>query len=320
MSSRPWVSAIIIFLNAAQFIQEAIESVFAQTYDHWELLLVDDGSTDGSTAIALRYAHQYPQRVCYLEHPGHQNLGMSASRNLGISNAKGAYIAFVDADDVWLPSKLEQQVAVLDSQPEAGMVYAPTLYWYSWTGNPEDRARDYVPKLGLEPHTLVKPPTLLTLFLREEAKPPGTCSVLLRREVIEDVGGFVERFRGLYEDQAFFAKVCLRVPVFVVGEHSARYRQHPHSCCAIAAHTGAQAPAELQYLHWLAEYVCRQVQKDGEAWSVLAKLLWPYRHPLLCCVFGRAQQLVKQGKELQMKALVRAIARRTLPVHIRRWH
>ena len=298
MSSQPpLVSAIIIFLNAAQFIREAIESVFAQTYDHWELLLVDDGSTDGSTDIALRYVHHYPRRVCYLEHPGHQNRGMSAARNLGIRHARGAYIAFVDADDVWLPSKLAQQVAVLDSQPEAGMVYAPTLYWYSWTGNPEDRARDYVPACALEPSTLVKPPRLLTLFLREAAKPPGTCSVLLRREVIAEVGGFVEDFRGLYEDQAFFAKVCLRVSVFMVGEYSARYRQHPDSCCAIAAHTGAQDAAELQYLHWLADYVSRQVGKDGEAWVVLEQLLWPYRHPLWCHVFGRAQQLVRQAKE-----------------------
>ena len=318
MRSRPRVSAIIIFLNAAQFIQEAIESVFAQTYDHWELLLVDDGSTDGSTEIALWYAHQHPQRVCYLEHPGHQNRGMSASRNLGINNSKGAYIAFVDADDIWLPSKLERQVAVLDSQPEAGMVYAPTLYWYSWTGNPEDGVRDYVPKLGLEPHTLVKPPTLLTLFLREEVKPPGTCSVLLRREVIEDVGGFVESFRGLYEDQAFFAKVCLRVPVFVVAEHSALYRQHPHSCCAIGVNTGAKDPAELQYLHWLAEYVSQQTGKDSEAWAILTKILWPYRHPILCRVLGRAQQLVRQEKEQRIKVFLRTIARWTLPVHVRR--
>src|ERR687889_2435319 len=96
MSSKPLVSSIIIFLNRERFIQEAIESVFAQTYDNWELLLVDDGSTDGSTQIALRYAERYPEKVRYLEHPGHQNSGMSASRNLGIRYAKGEYIAFLD--------------------------------------------------------------------------------------------------------------------------------------------------------------------------------------------------------------------------------
>src|SRR5438105_1562536 len=103
MSSKPLVSAITIFLNEEKFLQEAIASVFAQTYDNWELLLVDDGSTDASTEIALRYAKQYPEKVRYVEHRGHQNRGMSAARNLGIRNAKGQYIAFLDADDVWLP-------------------------------------------------------------------------------------------------------------------------------------------------------------------------------------------------------------------------
>src|SRR5438128_12540181 len=101
MRRKPLVSAIIIFLNAEQFIQEAIESVFAQTYDNWELLLVDDGSTDGSTAIARSYLERHPRRVRYLEHSEHANRGMSASRNIGSRYARGEYIAFLDADDVW---------------------------------------------------------------------------------------------------------------------------------------------------------------------------------------------------------------------------
>src|SRR5215207_10509527 len=141
MSSKPLVSCIIIFLNAERFMREAIESVFAQTYDNWELLLVDDGSTDGSTHMALRYAERHSGKVRYLEHLGHQNRGMSASRNLGLSHAKGEYIGFLDADDVWLPHKLQQQVQILNSHPEAGMVYGTWQYWYSWTGRPEDIQR-----------------------------------------------------------------------------------------------------------------------------------------------------------------------------------
>ena len=86
MSNKPLVSVIVIFFNAEKFIQEAIESVFAQTYDAWELLLVDDGSTDESLAIAQRCAKQYSGKVRHLEHAGQQNRGMSASRNLGIAN------------------------------------------------------------------------------------------------------------------------------------------------------------------------------------------------------------------------------------------
>jgi glycosyltransferase involved in cell wall biosynthesis len=79
MNSKPVVSIIMIFLNAEKFIQEAIESVFAQTYNSWELLLVDDGSTDESTDIALWHAKQNSERVRYFEHDGHQNRGMSTS-------------------------------------------------------------------------------------------------------------------------------------------------------------------------------------------------------------------------------------------------
>ena len=108
---KPLVSAIIIFLNEERFIREAIDSVFAQTCENWELLLIDDGSHDGSTDIARRFAAENPGKVRYFEHQGHQNRGMSVSRNLGVRHAMGQYIAFLDADYVWLPEKLEQQVA-----------------------------------------------------------------------------------------------------------------------------------------------------------------------------------------------------------------
>src|SRR5690242_13625262 len=91
------VSVITIFLNGEQFLDQAIESVICQTFTDWELLLVDDGSTDGSTKIAKDYAARHPERIRYFEHPGHINRGMSAARNVGIANARGEYLAFIDA-------------------------------------------------------------------------------------------------------------------------------------------------------------------------------------------------------------------------------
>ena len=79
------VSVICIFYNAERFFREAIDSVLEQEFDDFEFLLVDDGSTDGSTAIALEYVAQHPDRVRYLEHEGHANRGMSATRNLGLA-------------------------------------------------------------------------------------------------------------------------------------------------------------------------------------------------------------------------------------------
>ena len=118
MNHRSLVSIITIFLNEERFLQEAVESIFAQTHDKWELLLVDDGSTDKSTAIAQEYARLFPAKIRYLEHEGHRNRGMSASRNLGIQNSCGEYISFLDADDAWLAHKLEQQVGVMEAEPE----------------------------------------------------------------------------------------------------------------------------------------------------------------------------------------------------------
>ena len=258
----PLVSVVMIFLNAGPFIREAIASVFAQTYDGWELLLVDDGSTDESTAEALRHAKQYPQKVRYLEHEDHQNQGMSASRNLGVRNAKGDYIAFLDADDIWLPQKLQHQVAILNSQGEAAMVYGPTQWWYSWTANQEDQKHDYVHTLGLNPNRLVQPPELLQHIVEDETISPCTCSVLVRYDAFEKVGGFEESFKGLYEDQVFFAKLCSQLPVYVTDECLAYYRQHPDSNCSVMEKTGQAETARQVFVDWLSDYLSRQDIKD----------------------------------------------------------
>ena len=317
MNSKPLVSVITIFLNEEKFIEETIQSIFAQTYDNWELLLVDDGSTDKSTQIAQKYAEQNPGKVHYLEHDNHQNRGMSATRNLGVSKAQGEYIAFLDADDIWLPQKLEKQVAILDSQPEAGMLYGRTHYWHSWTGNPEDIERDSKLRLGVEPNTLVKPPTLLTLRLQDKADPPGNCSTLFRRETIEEVGGFEESFRGMFEDQVFYSKVWLNTPVFVESGSWDRYRLHPNSTCHVASD---RYSGHLTFLSWLEKYLSKQEIQDTEIWQALKTQLLPYRHPNLYNLLKLTNYL--KGR---MKGLVKSITKGILPASIysrlqAQWH
>ena len=151
------VSIITPFLNAGPFIEESIESVLAQSFDDWELLLVDDGSSDASSGIALRYASAHADKVRYLSHEHRQNRGASASRNLAARHARGEYLAFLDADDVYLPRKLELQVPILDAHPEVAMLYAATEYWYSWSGRQEDAGRDWVAQYGAKPDTAAPP-------------------------------------------------------------------------------------------------------------------------------------------------------------------
>jgi glycosyltransferase involved in cell wall biosynthesis len=292
------VSVIMIFLNGEKFIQAAIDSVFAQTYSDWELLLVDDGSSDGSTQIALEYATKYPEKVRYLEHEKHQNRGMSATRNLGVSHAKGEYIALLDADDIWLSQKLTAQVAILDSKPEVGMVYGATQMWFSWTGNAVDEKRNRFRKLGVQPDTIVQPPRLLSLVLWGKAETPGTCSILIRKAVVEAVGGFEESFRGMFEDQAFLAKVLIQTPIFVESGCWDKYRQHPQSTCYVAQSSGEyslspRSISRLNYLNWLRDYLSKREVKSFQVLFALWQAFLPYRLSMIYTFGDSCKNLVK---------------------------
>lgn len=284
MSNKQLVSAIIIFFNEEQFIQEAIESVLAQAYDHWELLLVDDGSTDRSTQIAMQYAEKYPGKVRYIEHSNHENRGMSASRNLGVRYATGKYISFLDGDDVWLPNKLEEQVAILASHPKADMVYGPLQMWCSWTGDPKDLHLDQlygVGKNGNHPYsdTLIDPPMLLALFLKHEQYIPS--GFLAKRDIMGQIGIYEEKFHDAYSDAVALVKVCLKSPVFVSSKSLYKYRKHTNSNTYLSRLHGKEDKERHIYLNWIEEYFNQQGVKDPKLWTIIRKVLWYSRHPWL---------------------------------------
>ena len=320
MRNKPLVSVIIIFLNAEQFIKEAIESVFAQTYDNWELLLVDDGSTDSSTDIALQYSARHSKRVRYLEHKAHQNRGMSASRNLGICQAKGQHIAFLDADDIWFSNKLEQQVAILETYPEAAMVYGPAEVWHSWTGNSDDLHRDFIQRLDIESSQLIQPPSLVTLFLSNGGASPSPSAVMIRSSAVEGVGGFEELFWAgtqLYDDQAFYVKLGLEKPIFVANECWYRYRRHPHAHCVVAYKANQQHDARWAFLSWVGDHLRKNRLGNRDVWTALrralqAEDLQSYRHPLLYHLFQCAD-----WSRASVERLMKSAVRWTVPARIR---
>jgi glycosyltransferase involved in cell wall biosynthesis len=318
MAARPLVSVITIFLDEERFLVEAVESVLRQTYPRWELLLCDDGSTDGSPAIARGFAETYPDRIRYLTHPGRENRGMSATRNLGLAHCRGEMAGFLDADDVWLPEKLEREVAALERNPAAAMVVGPSLYWHSWTGDPVDAALDERSRVGAAPGRLTKGTKVLGRILGGSAEALCTCGVLIRRGAVDGVGGFEDRFRGLFEDQAFFAKVLLEHDVYSIPDCLSLYRQHPDSCCSQASLALPDLDARhAEFLRWLSGYA-RARPRATLLHRLIASERWLLRYGRL----GEARLRARDRRRAASGRLVMmayAAARRTIPAPLRRW-
>lgn len=125
-TKQPLVSIIMPCYNGEKFIGEAIESVLKQTYQNWELIIVDDGSIDNSKRIIKQYYSD--ERIQYIQHK--KNRGIPATRNTGIKTSKSEFIAFLDQDDLWLKEKLKQQVQILnkDQYREVGLVFSDAMY------------------------------------------------------------------------------------------------------------------------------------------------------------------------------------------------
>jgi glycosyltransferase involved in cell wall biosynthesis len=309
--ASPAVSVIVPIFNAERFLDEAIQSVIGQTWQNWELLLVDDGCTDASSTIARRYAASDPDRIRCLEHPGHRNLGLPASRNLAIQHARGEYLAPLDADDLWLPEKLEQQIAILEAHPEVALLFGAPLYWHGWSGRPEDRAQDHVIDLKLPANRVYDPPTLLVPLLRGEAPWLCPCDVLMRREAVISVGGF--DFPGqVYEDSAFFSKMLLHFPAFMSSRTWDWYRQRPDSMWAAAKATGTHRLAREHYLKWFRRYLRRQKLTSGPVWEAVLARLQPSQ--LRSRLVGRARREARRALDQG-----RRVARIVLPPPIHWW-
>lgn len=305
----PRVSVIIIFYNGERYFAEAIESVLAQSFQDYELLLVDDGSHEPATAIARDYEARHPGRVRYFEHPGHANRGMSATRNLGLENARGEYVAFIDADDRWRPEKLGQQIAIMEAHPELAAVCGTVNYWWSWAGTGR---RDVDIPTGHVRDRVVQPPEAsLALYPLGKAAAPCPSDLMLRRSVVMALGGFEAHFTGprqMYEDQGFLAKLYIAAPVWFSSSLWLDYRQHAESIVAEVKRQGGVAEVRHYFLRWFETYLAERPEPvDPRVSRALARALRPYRRPLLNAVIeapGRVARLGRRALGKVRRALV----------------
>jgi glycosyltransferase involved in cell wall biosynthesis len=190
----PRVSAIIPTYNRKAFVLEAVDSVLAQTYRDYELIVVDDGSADGTGEVLKQYGEQLLYTI-------QANKGISAARNHGLEIAHGEFIAFLDSDDLWLPEKLQQQVAFMDEHPQAQICYTDEIWIRRGVRvNPRKKHAKYSGEIY--PHCL--PLCIIS-----------PSSALMRRGLFEQVGAFDPQL-PVCEDYDLWLRVAARFPVFFI--------------------------------------------------------------------------------------------------------
>jgi glycosyltransferase involved in cell wall biosynthesis len=224
------VTVVIPAYNAEVFIAQTIKSVIVQTYPHWELIVVDDGSTDNTANIVSSFNDS---RIRYIYQ---ENRGLGEARNTGIHAAQSEIIAFLDADDVWDLKFLEKMVGLLNQHPQAAAVYCGFQYINSQgqsVGNP----RLQVVPLDIFHKTLIHKGNWLV-----------PCAVVLRKKLVEEVGLFDGELWGV-EDTDMWIRLSARYPFVGLSEILVKYRVHNENMSKDPKHmiTGAHRLAEKRH-------------------------------------------------------------------------
>ena len=230
----PQVSVIVPMFNASGTIVESLDSVFATEFAELEVVVVDDGSADQSIETVSQYIKTHASRTLKLvTHSGGKNLGAAASRNLGVQQASGEYVAFLDADDVYRPNRFGSTFRLLDQQPHLTAVFGTFLYELAGKGE-QEQVRDISCELvtAVEHQVLIPPEDedFLSQLLRGKS---GLCTntITIRRDAFIAAGGFPQIKYG--EDLALWIRIFSTSEVARVDDQPlAIYRIHERSLCS----------------------------------------------------------------------------------------
>ena len=238
-ADMPLISIIMPAYNGEKTIRETVESVISQTESDWELIAIDDGSQDSTVEILSSIGDPRVKVLSY------SNAGPSASRNRGIAHARGDYISFIDADDLWTPDKLESQLQALQNNPQAAVAYS----WIDFIDESSQFARR---GSHLSVNGNVYANLLIVNFLESGSNP------LIRREALTEVGGFDESLTH-GEDWELWLRLAASYDFVAVPSAQVLYRVGSISATSNVAKQEAgmlrviecafeQAPESLQYL------------------------------------------------------------------------
>lgn len=226
----PTVDIIIPAYNAAKYLPDALDSVAAQEFDDWQIVLVDDGSTDNTAEVIAPYRERFGAKMTYVRQT---NRGLPAARNTAIRNSSSEYLALLDADDVWLPCRLAESVRALREHPNAGVAYGGiTLI--------DSEGRPGQSFLGDEKNA--NPKIATEIYTREIHLPCPT--VTFRRRCVEQVGLFDESMRAT-EDRDMWLRIAQRWDAIFVPKVLACYRVSPN---AMSQNSERMLTAQLQFI------------------------------------------------------------------------
>ena len=261
----PLVSVIMNCLNCQQYVREAIDSVYAQTYPRWEIIFWDNASTDCSGEIA----RSYDSRLRYFREE--ETVYLGAARDHAVSQAQGEYLALLDCDDVWLPHNLAVQMEMAEARPDLGMVYADCFFidsegrtlgtWFSKYRPPEDgnvlrgllTGRNFIPCLA----------------------------VLMRTAAVRKVGGFNHTFT-YGEEYDLFLRMALEYQMAHTTEPLAKYRLHAGNI------TGTGSPGTTrETIQILKQTRSRLSNLPWRDRLKIQKRLWELRAKLMLQSFGK---------------------------------
>ncbi|MEH2349205.1 MAG: glycosyltransferase [Nostoc sp.] len=209
---KPTVSVIIPTYQRGDIVSQAINSVLAQTYRDYEIIVINDGSQDNTPQVLAEFSENHHITVIH-----QANQGVSAARNAGICSARGKYIAFLDDDDLWEPQKLEKQISVLEANPHLGLIYSDSLFFSEQKGLSKKSYNTAFPTPNLQ--------VVFTLF-RYNYIPILT--VVVRRDCLEQVGLFDETVAPC-EDYDLWLRLIQKFPIYFLNEPLARYRRSSNS-------------------------------------------------------------------------------------------
>lgn len=270
----PKVSVIIPTYNCAKYLRDTVESVLSQSFQDFEIIIVDDGSTDNTKETISKLGND--QRIIYISQ---ENKGQACARNTGLKMAKGDYIALLDADDKWLPNRLEEAVAALDNHPDVGLVHAHSLR---------------ITEDNKPIETIKRDPRFLsgslfeTIFLRQTHISCPTAT--FRRECLDTVGLMDENRTCLgNEDREYWLRVSQRYPVLFIDKVLAHYRVRENS---VSKDTSKMFKARLYVVD---KFVPEGGQRQRLRRLALAKIYHDYGDEFL--IKGNFKQAREQYKK-----------------------